>query len=218
MIDVLTDIPAAYYIQDEDLIDYTRVKSQRNSQRYGASGSGLGTDTAPADGNWAIDGWALDKYKFLPMIEQAWKMRSDKKWHFFCETDTYVVWDNLFRFIANLDHQAPYYMGSPSPGRLINDDDPDSATFFANGGPGFVLSSVATGQLLVRQEDTSKYISHRWLYLLRVDPCGDSILGWALHGVRISLSGFWPMFNSHPLHAIPFGVDHWCQPVLTCTK
>ncbi|RYP20706.1 hypothetical protein DL765_002656 [Monosporascus sp. GIB2] len=212
VIDVLTDMPAVYHFDNEDFVNYTRIRHQQHQAHDPGS-----NDT------WTIDGWRLDKYKFLPMVERAWMMRPGKRWYFFYETDTYVVWDNVFRFLENINHRVPLYIGSASPGLLDDNEHPDSVTFFANGGPGFVLSRAAMKKLLHRQSGpdgdyVETPLSHRWLELLRNDPCGDSVLGWALHTVGIDLSGYWPLFNPHPLHSIPFGNDYWCQPVLTMHK
>jgi hypothetical protein len=154
------------------------------------------------------------------VIERTWALRPNKRFYFFYESDTYVVWDNVFRFLDNLDADTPLYMGSPSPGRQ---GPTGEVTWFANGGPGFILSRGAVRKLLARQVGkTGDYLeaplNYRWLDLLRTDPCGDSVLGWALVHAGVQLSGFWPLFNPHPLHNIPFSSKQWCQPVLTLHK
>lgn len=35
-----------------------------------------------------FDGWKIDKFKFLPSIEQAWKLKPNKDFYVFYETDT----------------------------------------------------------------------------------------------------------------------------------
>lgn len=59
-------------------------------------------------------------------------MRPEKRWYVFYEDDTYIVWDNMFRLLANFDPDMPWYFGSPSPGAR--------GLWIANGGPGHVLS------------------------------------------------------------------------------
>ena len=215
VIDVIAELPAAYNFENDDFVNYTRIHNQYQKNREKTSPN----EEAPP----TLDGWLLDKYKFLPMIERAWLLRPNKRWYFFYETDTYVVWDNVFRFLGNLDHNQPLYMGSPSPGRRATPDKPESLTYFANGGPGFVLSRAAVKQLLDRKSGKDgdfieESLSRRWMDLLRVDPCGDSVLGWALHNVGVHLSGYFPLFNPHPLHGVPFDEGHWCQPGLTMHK
>ena len=217
VIDVLAEIPAAYRFENDDFVNYTQIRDRDRYQKN------PGPDEKPIS-TPTLEGWLLDRYKFLPMVERAWALRPGRRWYFFYETDTYVVWDNVFRFLGNLDHERALYVGSPSPGRLAAAERSESLTYFANGGPGFALSRAAMRRLLGRRSGrdgdfVEVPLSCRWLDLLRVDPCGDSVLGWALHVAGVPLSGYWPLFNPHPLHGVPFGDNsHWCQPVLTMHK
>jgi len=111
-------------------------------------------------------------------------------------------------------------MGSPSDGR--HDKARDIKTWFANGGPGFVLSR---GAIKALQRETSpngqwndQTLTQKWLPLLTHDCCGDSVLGFALWNAGIALQGYFPMFNAHSLHGIPYSDRYWCQPVLTLHK
>jgi hypothetical protein len=160
--------------------------------------------------------WKMDKFKFLPSISRAWKERPDKKWYVFYEADTYIVWDNVFRFLNNFDPKEPHYFGSPSPGR--------QKTWFANGGPGFILSREAMRRLTKEDYHPESHhylgsmLTQRHWYNVYDDCCGDSVLGWALVNVNITLSGLFPMFNPHTPHGIPFSERMWCQPVMSMHK
>jgi hypothetical protein len=166
-------------------------------------------------------GWRLDRFKFLPMIERAKKVNPTAEWYVFLETDTYMVWDNVFRMLEQFDPSVPLYMGSPAPGRGLEGG---GVIWFAYGGSGFVLSRAAVDKLMTR--DIGRYgqfvgpsISDQYLEVVTNDCCGDSVLGTALYEKGIKLSGMWPMFNAHPLDSIPFGNDnHWCQPVISMHK
>lgn len=165
----------------------------------------------------AAPGWRLDKYKFLPMVERAFRLRPAADWFVFFETDTYMVWDNLLRFLEHFDPQTPLYIGSPSPGRKLEDG---QTTWFAFGGSGVVLSSAAVQTLVKRDigeygEFTSPSLTEKYEDVVKSDCCGDSVLGWALFEAGIELSGFWPMFNPHPIHSIPFSDAYWCQPFIS---
>ncbi|CAM1509026.1 Fc.00g027650.m01.CDS01 [Cosmosporella sp. VM-42] len=209
VIDILADLPVDYY-ENSDFQNYIWQKEMK------ANGTLKEKEAAKR-----IDGWILDKYKFLPMVERAWKMKPNKPFYFFFETDTYVFWDNAFRFLQTFDPDVPIYMGSPSPGRF--DEQTDIETWFANGGPGFVLSRGAIKALLHRRIGPSgQYLdpplTEKWLELLKGECCGDSALGWALWNASVPLQGYWPMFNPHPLHSIPYSDSYWCQPALTLHK
>lgn len=174
------------------------------------------------------EGWLLDRFKFLPMIEYAYNVNPTAKWFYFIEADTYVIWDTLFQLLDQYNPQQQWYMGSPAPGRELNGE----KTWFAYGGDGFMLSRPAIRRLVSQdliQNDgetndsnrTELPLTERWAALVKEDCCGDSVLGFALANKGIFLSGLYPIFNPHPLHGIPFGPSnkpYWCQPVLSLHK
>lgn len=95
-----------------------------------------------------VEGWKTDKSKFLPSISRAWRMAPENRWFVFYEGDTHVVWDTAFRMMANFDADVPHYFGSPSPSR--------NGTWFANGGPGYIISRGAIG---IRQLESGREAS-----------------------------------------------------------
>lgn len=217
-IDVLATLPRAYRDNDDEGSanpDYANYETMKTLAREGK----LTVDNDPARGK---NGWRLDKYKFLAGVERAWIMRPGRDFYVFYESDTYISWDNMFRFLSTLDPNVALYMGSPSPGR--HDEKRKVDTWFANGGPGFVLSRGAMEILFARRSSrvsgqfTDPPFSLKWLDLVRNDPCGDSILGWALWSANVPLSGFFPLFNTYAAHTLPFTERLWCQPFLTMHK
>ena len=205
IIDVIGDLRKEFIEESDQLPDYL-------AQRELADNGTL------APGNPAhIKGWALDKFKFLPQISRAWRMRPEKRWYVFFEADTYIVWDNLFRLLANFDPDRPLYFGSPSPGAR-------DGMWMANGGPGYVLSRE-TVRRLVKDDfgPDGAYLGcklcERWEHETLVNCCGDSIVGVAVYeDAETELSGLWPMFNPHPLHGVPFSKSYWCEPVISMHK
>lgn len=214
VIDILADLPESYRVGNPDFDNYLTMQAMRRN----------GTLDSDKNATAAINGWRLDKYKFLPAVERAWAMRPGRDWYVFYETDTYVVWDNMFRFLSTLDPSKPLYLGSPSPGKVDESTRKPTKTWFANGGPGYVLSRAAIEALLVRKADpkTGQFVDPpltlRWLDLLRKDCCGDSVMGWTLWNIGIPVSGYWPLFNPHPMHGVPYSDQYWCQPVITLHK
>ena len=212
-IDVLANLPEAYRIDNPDFEPYDTLQQMLDSP---------GAYDRSKDPTIGKNGWKLDKYKFLAEVERAWLMKPGRDWYVFYETDTYIVWDNMFRFLSTLDPAAPFYIGSPSPGR--------EETWFANGGPGFVLSRGAMDKLLSRDRPLlegprsgSQFVAAppltlRGMDLVKGDCCGDSVLGWMLWEAKVPLSGFFPLFNTYPVHGIPYTERSWCQPVITMHK
>lgn len=214
VIDILADLPPSFRVDNPDFDNYLTMQAMRRN----------GTLDVDEAATAAINGWILDRFKFLPMVERAWAMRPGRDWYVFYETDTYIVWDNMFRFLSTLDPATPLYMGSPSPGRVDRTRPRhEIKTWFANGGPGFVLSRAAVERLLARDVGPAGQLldpplTTRWLDLLRRECCGDSVVGWTLWNVSVPVSGYWPMFNPHPMHGVPYSDLYWCQPVITLHK
>lgn len=198
--DILADLPPSYMVNNTDFDVY-----------HGAPITGP---------DKAAPGWRLDRYKFLPMVEHAYQTNPAADWFVFLEADTYIVWDNLFRFLEHFDPRTPLYMGSPSPGRRLPNGE---TTWFAFGGTGIVLSSAAVERIVAREvgeygEFIGRSLSERYEDDVKSDCCGDSVLGWALYNAGIKLSGLWPMFNPHPFHSIPFADAYWCQPIISAHR
>ncbi|KAL9094419.1 MAG: hypothetical protein Q9165_003269 [Trypethelium subeluteriae] len=158
--DVLAELPQSYRQENPDFETYDKQKQLRADGRLEHSNS---------------EGWKLDRFKFLPMMEKAFEMRPNAKWYVFMEDDTYFFWDNLFRFLDNLDPDTPKYMGSPSPGKETADG---QKTWFAYGGTGHVVSRAAMKRLLARKvgphgEYTEPSLSARY-----VDDIKAEVLTW----------------------------------------
>lgn len=125
----------------------------------------------------------------------------------------------MYRYLETLDPDSKLYLGSPSPGRH-DASRGDQKTWFANGGPGYILSRGAMKALLgdhssiMGQSITSKYSG-----LLRDDECcGDSVVGWVLWEAGVQLQGIWPMFTPYSANEIPYIDRVWCHPLLTLHK
>ena len=143
-IDILANLPHAYRTNPNGKPnpDYTNYKAIASLAR-------AGQPIPQNDPAYGLNGWRLDKYKFLASVERAWTMRPGRDFYVFYEPDIYISWDNMFRFLSTLDPDALLYMGSLSPGR--RDERRGVDTWFANGGPGFVLSRGAIRRLLGRR-------------------------------------------------------------------
>jgi Fringe-like len=167
-------------------------------------------------------GWRLDRYKFLPMVSFARQMRPNAGWYFFIESDSYVSWDNLYRFLGQFDPEKALYIGSPLHGAT-------DESWFAYGGSGIALSGAAVSKLLTRKtaddgsyKEPEIYERRFWIETLKNDTYGESVLGAALRAADVGLSGFYPMLYPLNLASIPFGDPQdggfWCEPVITMHK
>lgn len=187
-IDVLADLPQSY----NDIPDFATYATQKQAHEQGDA---VG---------YSSEGWRLDRFKFLPMVERAYKMNPDADWYVFIETDVYYFWDTLFRLLGQLDPSKMHYMGSPAPG--------SGGTFFAYGGAGFVLSGGLMRRLV---GDSDMALSVRYEELVKNDCCGDAILGYAImNKTGVKLEALYPTFAGDELKGLKVDRERWCIPLL----
>lgn len=157
------------------------------------------------------EGWRLDKYKFLPMMEWTSYMRPESQWFVFVELDTYVNYDNLYRFLANFNPKTAYYFGSPVW--------PKKKTVYAHGGSGFVLSHAALEKIMAlgRMFGENKHFpgTHFFGQDIKKQCCGDEVLAQVLKKSGVSLRGYYPMFNGGKPTTVRFDKEQWCEAIIT---
>ncbi|KAF1831600.1 hypothetical protein BDW02DRAFT_44023 [Decorospora gaudefroyi] len=152
-------------------------------------------------------GWQLDKWKFLPMIDEALETKPDAKWYIFIEADTYLGWNNLLEYLSNFDDSKPYYIGKHL---FINDVE------FAYGGAGFALSNSAmrkvSEQRSARLSDYEDFTKTHWV--------GDCALGKVIEDIKVPLHRAFPHFQGDSpatLNPATTKMDRglWCYPAIT---
>jgi hypothetical protein len=157
------------------------------------------------------EGWRLDKYKFLPMMEWTAYMRPDAMWFVFIELDTYVNYDNLYRFLSQFNPRTAHYFGSPVLSK--------KRAPFAHGGSGYVLSRGALNKIMAfgRMFGENKHFpgTHFFGQDVKSEVNGAEVLGQVLKKSGVPLRGYWPMFNGEPLYGIRFNKDQWCEAVIS---
>lgn len=146
--------------------------------------------------------WILDKWKFLPIIEQAYEHKPDAKWYLFIEADATVVWWNLLGWLSKLDHTQPLYLGGQA---WIGE------TEFGHGGAGYILSHAAVTQLVsALKSDPRRYER------VAQECCGDFVVAVALRellGLKLLTS--WPSIQGETPTTLDYSADHWCHPAIT---
>lgn len=145
-------------------------------------------------------GWKLDKWKFLPMAQEAYRRKPDAKWFVFMEADTYMSWPTLLAWLAKFDHREPFYLGTETQ---IADQ------IFAHGGSGFMVSNPAlksaSEHYTKNQAELDEFTGGHW--------AGDCVLGKVLQDVGVPLHFSWPTLqNSHIGELDEFKTDLYRQP------
>ncbi|KAF2767477.1 hypothetical protein EJ03DRAFT_276089, partial [Teratosphaeria nubilosa] len=108
--------------------------------------------------------WKLDKWKFMPMISDAFATCGrSKKWYVFVEAHTYISLHNLLLWLRVLDPHKAVYAGAQV---MIGDSE------FGHGGSGFVLSQPAARRL------SDAYLQNmtRWEDQLVKECCGNKVM------------------------------------------
>jgi hypothetical protein len=190
VIDILERLPASY---SDDNPDWAAYSNQQQKLQAG----GTIDDKSP-------EGWRLDRFKFLPMVEEAFRKSPNAKWYVFIETDIYYFWDSLFRVLDRLDSNKHHYLGSPAPG--------PPNFWFAYGGAGIVLSGRLVRDLLVHGDEQ---LSVKYESLAKSDPSGDAILGYAIdQEVGIRLGHLYPTLPGEDIEGLRITPDKWCTPLV----
>ncbi|KAI9927884.1 hypothetical protein ASPWEDRAFT_52409 [Aspergillus wentii DTO 134E9] len=172
---------------------------------------GLKTDDFADEANTNLGkpnnpGWKLDKWKFLPMVQETLRYKDDAKWYVFIEADTYVSWTNLLEWLALFNPEEPHYIGTETQ---IAD------VVFAHGGSGFIVSQPAlekaSHEYATRTIELNDYTNGHW--------AGDCVLGKVLHDAGVPLYFSWPMLQNTNLGELDeFTVDFyrrpWCFPAV----
>lgn len=148
------------------------------------------------------DGWNLDKYKFLHMVEKAWEMRPNKEWYVFAEADTYVFWPNLVWYLRNrVNGTETPYVGSVA---MLKGKP------FAHGGSGYVIHGDT-----MRKMAQIPDLAHKYDMMATHECCGDYLMSLAVQETGKKVKQAHPMFNGEKPVTLPFGNNHWCEPLLT---
>ena len=191
--DALAHLRPEYKFNNPDFDVYDRIQA-----------TNLSVDPLP-------DGGPLDKYKFLPMMEWTSYLRPDSQWYLFVELDTYVNYDNLYRFLTYFNPRSAYYFGAPIW--------PRKKTVFAHSGSGFVLSRAALDKIMAlgRMFGENKHFpgTHFFGIDIKKQCCGDEALAQVLKKSGVPLRGYWPMFNGEKASTLRFNKDQWCEAIVT---
>lgn len=195
--DILAKVPEATRLSNPDFDVYQKLHA------FKATNQELSTFPLEWSDEEHTTAWTLDKYKFMHMLEDTYYSRPEGKWYVFIETDTYMIWSNLVRYLRSLDPSGPLYLGSAA--QVLGQP-------FAHGGSGFILTRPALEKIF---KDKERGWASRWDEMMIEECCGDFVAGLALAQAGVELHNIWPMINGEYPDTLPFGPGHWCQSIIT---
>lgn len=154
------------------------------------------------DPSHSTNGWRLDRWKFLPLLQKTWEAYQEAKWYLIIEGDTAVVWSNLLRWLSTLDSKEPIYLG------LSQEVGPHH---FALGGTGIILSRAALQRAVEwipsRLDDYNQF-TQAVMY-------GDITLGRVFEDAGITLRNGGSLFESNSISSVAYSPTTWCRPFVT---
>ncbi|KAF2029877.1 hypothetical protein EK21DRAFT_66978 [Setomelanomma holmii] len=145
----------------------------------------------------------LDKWKFLPMVYKAYKLKPDAKFYYFIEADTSLSWTNVLQWMNRLDYRIPYYSGSPT---FIN------SIQLAQRGSGIMMSQ---GAMRRYAKSYDELYESKWEVELGKGCCGDLALAQALSDAHVEFYSSWPLMQSEQPASLDYTRKHWCVPAVS---
>ena len=203
--DVLAPINQGIKVNNPDFGLYVRLQQYGRKALLEDELSGTASSEGSKSGKGDNPGWRLDKWKFLPMMNETLRLRPNKKWYVFVESDSYLVWSNILQYLERQDPSRELYAGSEVQ---IGPDQ------FAHGGSVFVMSrptiELAARYYAEHEDELNTWTAGHW--------AGDCVLGKTLRDAGIPLTWSWPMFQGGHPEKMDFSEKKgdklrlWCTP------
>ncbi|KAL4772594.1 hypothetical protein BDW60DRAFT_216580 [Aspergillus nidulans var. acristatus] len=202
--DVLRSVSEGMKQTNSDFGIYNRLRA---SGRHGLTADDWRDDENGPLGKQGNPGWKLDKWKFVPMIDEALLASPGAHWYVFLEADTYIIWRNMVRWLSQLDQRKALYLGAPMQ---------MGSQVFAYGGAGIVLSRTA--MRLISQYRAQNFTAVE--QMTADDWAGDHVLGRILGDIGVSLIWSWPLLVPSSVWEFEYftkayGRQPWCYPAVS---
>ncbi|EHA23543.1 hypothetical protein CBS147343_1046 [Aspergillus niger] len=190
----------------DTVADFNLYNRLREQGRAGLESADFADEANSNIGKPNNPGWKLDKWKFLPMVQQALTYKNNAKWYVFMEADTYFSWPTLLEWLSHFDPKEPHYIGTETQ---IAD------VIFAHGGSGFVVSNpamqLASNEYATRTVELNEYTDWHW--------AGDCVLGKVLADAGVPLRYSWPILQNSNVGELDefakgFYRKPWCFPAV----
>jgi hypothetical protein len=183
ILDALADVSPNIQANNPDFDLHRRLQKGGRAALNSSELAGSPDKYAIKTGKIENEGWRLDKWKFLPMLNKTLHQHPAMKWYVFTEADGFLLSSTLHQYLATLDPTQPIYAGNPMQ---IGPD------VFAHGGSGFVVSQPAMWKLVnyyaAHKTSIEEITENHW--------AGDCVLGKTFADAGVPLTYAWPSFQS----------------------
>ncbi|KAH9876453.1 hypothetical protein J1614_003584 [Plenodomus biglobosus] len=145
----------------------------------------------------------LEKWKFLPMVYQAYHLRPSARFFIFIEADTSLSWTNLLQWVGRLDYRIPYHSGAPTFMGGVQ---------ISQRGAGILLSQGALRRYVKSYDELYE---SQWEAQIAKECCGDLLLSMALNDAHVELYSSWPMLQTEQPGTLDYTQKLWCVPAVS---
>ncbi|KAF3939403.1 hypothetical protein ABW19_dt0210580 [Dactylella cylindrospora] len=162
------------------------------------------------------EGWALDKFKNVPMLITSYQKYPNASYYLFIDGDTSLVSSNFWPYLLQVTQESdprtkPIYFGSVS---YISDRP------FAHGGSGYLLNQAAAQKVIPREkayeETFLRELERKYTAAAAHECCGDLVLSLAVRqDGTVEVEHKWPFFQGESWWSIPFSDANFCEPMGT---
>ncbi|KAF3903707.1 hypothetical protein AA313_de0209068 [Arthrobotrys entomopaga] len=162
------------------------------------------------------EGWALDKFKNIPILIDTYQKYPDSSYYLFIDGDTSLISSNWFPYLLALSkkhdpYKSPIYWGSMA---LLNNMP------FGHGGSGYIINQAAMRALIPENklfdESFLLDLERNYTKLASSSCCGDLVLGRAMTDrAGVTVQHKWPYYQGETWWSIPYHESNFCSEMGT---
>jgi len=183
--------------------DFERYRRQVQYAQYGIDLSQLQDSDASREREIIL---ALDRYKYLRLLEETWNKRPERMWYVFMEADGYLIRKNLMTFLSSFNAEENYFFGN-RPHSSASDP-------FALSGSTFILSVGAMRRLFPKKNQDM--LKKNWENRIQEFKTGyDLVLAALENEIRLTPNETFPSISGFNPATAPFGPGSWCEPIIS---
>ena len=161
--------------------------------------------TEKGKGNGAA---ALDRWKWLHMIEQAWSLQTGREWYVFVDDGVYLSMSNLQRLLGKHDWREPWFLSHRARGAKLSKNAQDEGL-----GSGVI---VLSGRLVKDWMTEYSGLAERWDDRVADFGTGGQVLTRVLdEELGVQLADVGTVLQPNALEMMPFGPHTWCREVVS---
>ncbi|KAF3921361.1 hypothetical protein ABW20_dc0105443 [Dactylellina cionopaga] len=161
------------------------------------------------------DGWALDRFKNVPILIDTYQKYPNASYYLFIDGDTSLISSNWFPYLVDLTQKhdprsSPIYLGSVA---YLNNAP------FGHGGSGYLINQAAVRKLIpedkMYDESFLHEVERKYTKVAAASCCGDAVFSVAMADSGIAVQHKWPYYQGETWWSIPYHESNFCREMGT---